>query len=139
MIDEALVNISHLIKYPSATITITQKEVWYLHSFDLESCFYILRQLDELRYIKLNTHEMSSRRFTIEAKGWEKLSQLRKRLSQDRKQAFVAMWFDETMNNFFDKGIKPAIEYDGTKCIKIDLIQHNNKICDEIIARNQKE
>jgi len=44
------------------------------------------------------------------------------------------MWFDQRMNQFFNNGIKPAIEHDGTKCSRIDLLQHNNKICDEIIA-----
>ena len=44
------------------------------------------------------------------------------------------MWFDKTMDNFFFNGIQPAIEHDGTKCIRIDFKEHNNKICDEIIA-----
>lgn len=44
------------------------------------------------------------------------------------------MWFDKEMDSFYQNGIKPAIEADGTKCIRIDLQEHNNKICDEIIA-----
>ncbi|QOJ22298.1 MAG: nucleoside 2-deoxyribosyltransferase [Gammaproteobacteria bacterium] len=62
------------------------------------------------------------------------LSQLQKNLNKFRKQAFVAMWFDKTMDSFYQNGIKLAIEADGTKCMRIDLHEHNNKICDEIIA-----
>ena len=45
------------------------------------------------------------------------------------------MWFAPSMDEMFENGIKPAVEIDGeTKCMRIDLKEHNNKICDEIIA-----
>ncbi|MBX3615647.1 hypothetical protein [Nitrosomonas sp.] len=134
MLDEALINISYLIKHPSEEVSITEDEVWYLYSYDLNSSSYILRQFEQLGFIKLSSNGPVKQRFTIEAGGWNKLSQLQKNLSKFRKQAFVAMWFDKTMDSFYQNGIKPAIEADGTKCIRIDLQEHNNKICDEIIA-----
>ena len=40
------------------------------------------------------------------------------------------------MDPFFHRGFKPAIEADKTvECIRIDYVQHNNRICDEIVAR----
>lgn len=134
MLDETLVNITYLIKHPSETVSISKNEVWYLYSYNHESSFYMLRQLGELGYIKHISNGPTGAIFTIEAKGWDKFSELRKSLSKYRKQAFVAMWFDKTMDNFFFNGIQPAIEHDGTKCIRIDFKEHNNKICDEIIA-----
>ena len=94
----------------------------------------MLRQLEGLGYLKSITSTMNDKRVSIEAKGWGKLSELRRNLSKHKKQAFVAMWFDTTMNQFFANSIKPAIEHDGTKCSRIDFTEHNNKICDEIIA-----
>ena len=44
------------------------------------------------------------------------------------------MWFDSTMKDFYEKGIKPAVEEAGYVPIRIDLQDFNEKICDEIIA-----
>ena len=45
------------------------------------------------------------------------------------------MWFHETMDEVYDKGIKPGIEAAGYKPLKIDQEEHTNKkIDDEIIA-----
>ena len=52
----------------------------------------------------------------------------------DSTQAFVAMWFDESMNTVFDNGIKPAIEEVGYTPFRIDRKEYLNKIDDEIIA-----
>ena len=49
------------------------------------------------------------------------------------------MWFDESMEDIYDKGIEPAIETDcDIRCVKIDNVEHNNKICDAIIAEIRK-
>lgn len=50
------------------------------------------------------------------------------------KQAFVAMWFDDTMKLVYDEGIAPAIRDAGYEPVRIDRKEHNNKIDDEIIA-----
>ena len=52
----------------------------------------------------------------------------------DPSQAFVAMWFDETMTDAYQDGIKPAIVAAGYKPQRIDQKEHINKIDDEIIA-----
>jgi hypothetical protein len=54
--------------------------------------------------------------------------------NRDSKRAFVAMWFDPSMGEAYDNGIRPAIEDAGYEPIRIDRTEHNNKIDDEIIA-----
>ena len=49
-------------------------------------------------------------------------------------QAFVAMWFDNSMDDAFERGIKPAIEVAGYKPLRIDQKPDANKLDDEIIA-----
>ena len=49
-------------------------------------------------------------------------------------QAFVAMWFDDSMKDAYEKGIAPAIREAGYEPLRIDQKEHNNKIDDEIIA-----
>lgn len=42
------------------------------------------------------------------------------------------------MSNFYDNGIKLAIEDAGYDCMRIDNQEHNNRIDDEIIAEIRK-
>ena len=65
--------------------------------------------------------------------GYERLTNLSDPNS-GAKQAFVAMWFDPSVNSLFEKGIKLGIESAGYKAVRIDHKHHNNKIDDEIIA-----
>ena len=52
----------------------------------------------------------------------------------DSSQAFVAMWFDDSMAECYENGIEPGIRDAGYKPIRIDRKEHINKIDDEIIA-----
>ena len=52
----------------------------------------------------------------------------------DSSQAFVAMWFDSSMEDAYESGIEPAIEEAGYKALRIDRKEYINKIDDEIIA-----
>ena len=65
--------------------------------------------------------------------GYARLAELDS-MNSDSKQAFVAMWFDDTMKDAYDQGISPAIEDAGYRAVRIDQKDHNNKIDDEIIA-----
>lgn len=49
-------------------------------------------------------------------------------------QGFVAMWFDDSMTEAYEKGIKPGIEDAGYSPLPINRKEHINKIDDEIIA-----
>jgi len=65
--------------------------------------------------------------------GYQRLEELRK--SQlDSSQAFVAMWFDSSMDNAWKNGFAKGIEDAGYEPLRIDRKEHNNKIDDEIIA-----
>lgn len=48
------------------------------------------------------------------------------------EQTFVAMWFDESVDEAYEEGIEPAIREAGYKPLRIDEKEHNNKIDDEI-------
>ena len=54
--------------------------------------------------------------------------------SIDSSQAFVAMWFDPSVDGLYERGIKPAIEDAGYNPLRIDQKPDANKIDDEIIA-----
>lgn len=56
------------------------------------------------------------------------------RASVDSSQAFIAMWFDDSMDDSFNCGMEPAVRETGFKPLRIDRKEHINKIDDEIIA-----
>ena len=48
--------------------------------------------------------------------------------SSGSNQAFVAMWFDESMEDAYEMGIAPAIQGTGYEPLRIDRKEHNNRI-----------
>lgn len=71
-------------------------------------------------------------KFTI--KGWERVEALRAALP-DSRQAFVAMWFHDSMNDAYEKGFKPGIEdSEYFSAVRADKVHHIGKVDDWIIA-----
>ena len=54
--------------------------------------------------------------------------------SIDSSQAFVAMWFDDSIIEAYKQGVEKGIKEAGYKPLRIDQKEHINKIDDEIIA-----
>lgn len=131
-IDRALMNLGNSIEYPSDTIKLDDNSRALLFSRTQEDMLYFLQQMAELDYIpKIGSLPTNIR---IKARAWDRISKLNS-MEIISNQAFVAMWFDKSTEVFFEKGFKPAVEYDKkTICLRIDKSQHNNKICDQIIA-----
>ena len=91
---------------------------------------FLLEYLKERGWIEYNSvHELC----VLTVEGYARLAELEK-VAVDSSQAFVAMWFDDSVKDVYEKGIKPGIEDAGYEARRIDWIQHINKIDDEIIA-----
>jgi len=90
---------------------------------------YIISKTLDLELIeKINDDE-----FSLSLNGWKRISELKK-LKKDSKKAFVAMCFNSELDKIWEKGIKPALEETGFQPLRIDLEEHNDKICDRIVA-----
>lgn len=90
---------------------------------------YLRTHLIGLGYLK----EGSGGNFQLTIGGWQKLEQLRE-ARPSSKRAFVAMWFDQETEQAWKEGFKPALAETGYEPVRIDLIPHNEKICDRIVA-----
>jgi nucleoside 2-deoxyribosyltransferase len=106
---------------------------------DRNECKYFLEMAVELHYLetKQGSGINSSTPFRLTLKGWERVDELRKKVV-DSKRAFVAMWFDEELGEAWSAGIKPALEETGYIPLRLDLVEHNEKIDDKIIAEIRK-
>jgi hypothetical protein len=49
-------------------------------------------------------------------------------------RCFVAMSFHESLDSAYADGIQPAVTECGFTSVRIDLVEHNEKICDKILA-----
>ena len=70
--------------------------------------------------------------FAVTIDGYSRIEDLETNVNS--AQAFVAMWFDNSMSDCFEKAIEPAIRQAGYEPMRIDQKEHINKIDDEIIA-----
>ncbi len=76
----------------------------------------------------------TSVQLTLSMEGW-KLVQPLPRPGGVAGRCFVAMWFDDSMNEVFELGISKAVTDCGFPTpVRIDRKEHNNQITDEIMA-----
>ena len=68
----------------------------------------------------------------VEVPGYSRIEALE--ANPDSSQCFVAMWFDPSMEQAYEKGIKPAIEEAGFTPIRVDQEEYLGKVDDKIIA-----
>jgi hypothetical protein len=154
MLDECLINLAAENRHPAEPITLYRESfLWLYSSNPHEACYFLdaLKDQGLIGYPMPLTGEIlatargdstvnpggayvKNPSITVLPAGWKRISELRRKPAGQQNQAFVAMWFDPSMEQFFKEGILPAVEADGTKCQRIDFKEHNNKICDEIIA-----
>jgi DNA-binding PadR family transcriptional regulator len=99
----------------------------------------LLRYLEEAGFIERRWEEdpegnqVKSNRFLVTVKGWERVETVNDTGIPGR--CFVAMSFDDSLNEAWEKGIEPALRADcGMDPVRVDKREHNEKICDKIIA-----
>jgi hypothetical protein len=100
-----------------------------LATFDDNDVSYITRYLSKQGWITDATGPVSA----VTPQGWIQVEQW-KEVTPKGSQAFVAMWFEQDLEPAWLQGFEPAIRGAGYDPLRLDLKQHNNKICDEIVA-----
>ncbi|MBJ7963038.1 MULTISPECIES: hypothetical protein [Bacillus] len=135
-IDRALCNIAKLSDYPGAKVHIYDVDfgVLFVNSGKYEEMLFLLEQLRADEYIE-GYIEGYPAELALTVKGWNRVAELERESIQESQDAFVAMWFNEEVNGVYDEAISTAIKEAGYNPIRIDKVNHNNKICDEIIAK----
>jgi nucleoside 2-deoxyribosyltransferase len=96
--------------------------------------WYLISSCEELKYLEKVGGPVKKHRLTLE--GWKKV--IEQNSIEKGSKAFVAMWFDKELNSIWHDGIKQALEATGYDPIRIDNVEHNEKICDRIIAEINK-
>lgn len=136
MMNRALLNLSMLTNHPCDAVTLAYSSDYaVLFGRNGEDMIRMAKLLEAQGYIDRGG-TLRSFEISITPSGWAKIEELEKRYVES-KQVFVAMWFDKQMESIWKKGIKQAIENKEVgdfRALRIDLEEHNEKICDKIIA-----
>lgn len=73
----------------------------------------------------------------LDLNGWKHLQEISQKELRPN-QAFVAMWFNNDLNEVWENGLKIALKKTNYIPIRIDRTEHNEKIDDRIIAEIRK-
>ena len=87
-------------------------------SYDWSDVAYFVDYLDERELIEGNRLADGSFYGVLTVEGHRLIADLS--TSRDFSQAFVAMWFDDSMNEAYENGIEPAISEAGYTPLRID-------------------
>lgn len=105
------------------------------YSVNMEEVYYFFRTYLDTAKHYLNTSDIST--YVITPEGWAHIES-RRQLNPESYIAFIAMWFDKSLDDLWKKGIEPGVVDAGYKPDRIDKKEHLNKIDDEIIAGIRK-
>jgi hypothetical protein len=102
--------------------------------------FFSIQHFGSEGYIKGGTTSLPTQ-ISVTGKGFARVSDLQRGLfGSQNKQVFVAMSFHKSLDAPYASGLKLGIEDCGYTALRVDAKEHNEKICDIIIAeiRNSK-
>lgn len=102
-------------------------------SLSVKELIYLGNYLVEQGWVDKFRNDRGDILTTISVKGYARLAELATK-QINSSQGFVAMWFDDSMTEAYEKGIAPGIEDAGYSPLPINRKEHINKIDDEIIA-----
>ena len=114
-----------------STPDVCSSAIAWSESTDFKEVQFLFGHLIEQKLLQQDKCDIEN--FFLTVKGLAKLEKIQNE-NTDSSQAFVAMWFHDSMNNAWNQGIKLGIEDAGYIPIRIDEKEHNRKIDDEIIA-----
>ena len=134
-LNKELFNLGKRFYYLGQVVKISHSDQPLLYALNLKEYEAILSALRNTGYITYGAAGTEGKHYDIKItpKGYERIYELRK-TRVDSHQAFVAMWFDPSLDNIYKKGFAKAIEDAGYKPIRIDKKPHNNIIDNEMIA-----
>ncbi|PEF16527.1 nucleoside 2-deoxyribosyltransferase [Bacillus cereus] len=142
-LNESLINLGKLTDFPGDQLIISNKSMplFFAQSDEVKEMEYIIKQLSQDGLIEVQiiddslTYEILPAYITVTVKGWNRIADLENISGSESKQVFVAMWFASEMDSAYKNAIATAVKEAGFDPIRIDKVEHNNKIDDEIIAK----
>lgn len=139
-IDRVISNIANMSRYVGEYFDVKKQpySIFMTETNEDAEKRFILEQLAKQEFIdarRVNGIEpdREMRTFTLSSKGWERYQKIQRGENHKANQAFIAMMFDDEVAGAAES-INAAITRAGYDPMRIDGKEHNEKICEEIIA-----
>lgn len=136
--DRALANLCRMTPSPGISVNLKLHDVMPVTFAETEETSkFMMAELVKMGYIVTPAPDanLGKRPVTVTAAGIARMQELEAPEGREAsKQAFVAMWFDVTLDQLYREGIEPAIRDSGFDSLRVDAKQTNEKICDVIVA-----
>lgn len=138
-LDRALLNLATVTKHLGQNISIPSEGANpTLLAQNSGEVFFIIQQFALDGFVIGNTRCLPTT-IQLTAKGLNRVADLQRGLFGPlSKQTFVAMSFHESLDKVWTDGLRPGIEDCGYSPLRVDAKEHNEKICDVIIAEIRK-
>jgi hypothetical protein len=137
-LDRVLLNLERQTRHLGESIRIAGDDRPILFSQNTDEMFFVLRQLAAEGYL-VGDLSIIPGAITLTGKGLLRAADLKRGLFGPlSKQAFIAMSFDPTLDAAWTSGLKLGIEDCNYTPLRVDGKEHNDKICDVIIAEIRK-
>ncbi len=91
-----------------------------------------------LSYLEYGGNDNEKRKYRFSLPGWSRVDEIRRKDPKTGNQCFVAMCFDKQMDEAYSNGFYRGIKAAGYNPVRIDKVEHNNEITDQIIAEIRK-
>ena len=109
-----------------------QPSLAWSESTNLKELYFLSEYLERLGLIDRDLFSGYMFGAKVEVPGFRYVQEVETK--PDSSQCFVAMWFDDSMDEMYENGIKPAIQAAGFSPFRIDQEDFVGKIDDRIIA-----
>jgi len=101
------------------------------YSSNENDLYFLMRLLEQRDLIE---HSASGGVADISPEGYIELDNILRHPS-DSLQGFIAMWFDSSLDDAYTDGFQKGVIDTGYNPVRIDRVEHINRIDDEIIAQ----
>lgn len=137
-LDRVLMNLERQTKHLGQAISLREESRPTLFAQNIDEITFTLRQLADAAYLA-GYHSTFPCNVVVSGKGLIRVADLQRGLFGPLStQAFVAMSFDKSLDAAWADGLKLGIEDCGFAALRVDAKEHNEKICDVIIAEIRK-
>ncbi len=134
-LDRGLMNLAKLSPLPGDEVSLSDRDHAVLYGEDKGPMGYLAEALEHAGLIHKRQAYQIGMQVRLTPSGWNRVAEIeRSGGAADSRQAFVAMWFAREVEQAWTQGIKPGVEDAGFDPLRVNLKEHNEKICDLIIV-----
>lgn len=134
-LDRALLNLAAATKHLGQNIKIGSEGANpLLFAKNGSEVFFVIQQFEQDGFIKGKVTSLPTE-ISLTGRGLNRAADLQRGLfGPFNKQVFVAMSFHKSLDQAWTDGLKLGIEDCGYSALRVDAKEHNEKICDVIVA-----